>query len=59
MERKIQEGDYVPDGQGGLTVLSGREEGDGTGLLTVRLERRGEALTAQMEVYSQGGWSPA
>ena len=26
MERKIQEGDYVPDGQGGLTVLSGREE---------------------------------
>ena len=123
MERKIQEGDYVPDGQGGLTVLSGREEAlarvlfrltarrgslpflprlgsrlyrlgrekpalrqslaaqdvaealgeepeltvqsveleerDGTGLLTVWLERQGEALTAQMEVYSQDGWSPA
>ena len=114
MERKIQEGDYVPDGQGGLMVLSGREEAlaralfrltarrgalpflprlgsrlyrlgrekpalrqalaaqyvaealgeepeltvqsveleekEGTGLLTVRLDWRGEALTAQVAV---------
>ena len=43
-----------------LTVQSVElEERDGTGLLTVWLERQGEALTAQMEVYSQDGWSPA
>ena len=26
MERKLKNGDYVPDGTGGLTVLSGSEE---------------------------------
>ncbi len=26
MERKLVEGDYIPDGMGGLTVLSGGEE---------------------------------
>ena len=44
MERKLIEGDYVPDGAGGLTTLTGSEEVLARALY--RLTARRAALSA-------------